>query len=354
MKILAINFGSTSTKLAVFEDETRLDERSISHDPAELLKFDDAYDQYDMRKALVDEFLADNGLRYEDVGCVIVNGGLLPVPVEAGAYRVDQKMIDDLYERPLNKHPGNFGPKLAYDICKASGGLPLIYDSATVDERDEEYKLTGVPEIKRYARGHVLNTRAKALRLCKEKGWDYREKTIIVVHMGGGTGANIQSHGRMIDAISDDIGPFSPTRMGGVPGYELVKLAMSGQYDYKALMNKLQRQSGLMGHLGTTDLREVEKRIASGDHYADTVHKAMCILIAKAVGQLATDVNGAVDAIVLTGGMAYSRLTVERINERVSFIAPVFVMPGEEEMEAMAAGALRVLKNEEGVKEYCG
>lgn len=354
MQILVINFGSTSTKIGMFHDAECLAEKSISHDPKDLLVYEDVYDQYEMRKGLVNDFMKDNCFLYETLDSVIVNGGLLPVPVNSGAYLINPKMIDDLYQRPLNKHPGNFGPRLAYEICQANNAIPLVYDCATVDERDEEYKLTGVPEIKRDARGHVLNTRAKAFRLCKEQGWEYSEKNIIVVHMGGGTGANIQSKGRMIDALSDDIGPFSPTRMGGVPGYDLVKLAMSGDYDYKTLMNKLQRQSGLMGHLGTTDLREVQARIEAGDEHANIVHKAMCSLIAKAIGQLATDVNGEVDAIILTGGMAKSEITVGRIKEKAGFIAPIFVMPGEEENEALAAGALRVLMKEETAQEYLG
>ena len=354
MHILVINFGSTSTKIALYEDASCSAEQSISHDPNELLKYHDVYDQYDMRKELVDSFLRDNGIGYDTLDCIVVNGGLLPTPIQSGAYRINEKMIDDLYRRPLNKHPANFGTKMAFEMCRGTGAVPMIYDGATVDERDEEYKITGVPEIPKDARGHVLNTRAKAIRLCREQGWRYEDKTLIVVHMGGGTGANIQAKGRMIDAISDDIGPFSPTRMGGVPGYDLVKLAMSGKYDYPSLMNKLQRKSGLMGHLGTTDLRVVEKRIADGDSHADIVHKAMCSLIAKAIGQLATDVNGDVDGIILTGGMAYSEMTVRRIRERVRFIAPVFPMPGEEEMEAMAAGALRVLRHEEALQEYTG
>jgi len=350
--ILAINFGSTSTKVAFFEDENMVHEKSLSHNPDDLLKYHDVHEQYDMRKAIVHDFLEENNLDLDNLDIVVAAGGLLPKPVKSGAYMINEQMIDDLMNRPLNRHPNNLSPKVAYEICNRRDIPAMVYDCATVDERDEEYKITGVPEIKLDARGHILNTRAKAIRVCKEKGWDYKEKTIIVVHMGGGTGANIHINGRIADAISDDIGPFSPTRMGGVPGYDLVKLAMSGKYDFPTLMKKLQRQSGLYGHLGTTDVKEVEERIKNGDKQAELVLKAMAILIAKAIGQLATDTNGNVDQIVLTGGIANSKLVTKWILERVEFIAPVSIMPGEEEMEALAAGALRVIRGEEELHIY--
>lgn len=344
--ILAINPGSTSTKIAYYQDETQVWVRNIEHDAQSLAPFKNIYDQYEMRRQLVIDTMAAQGSPIESLSAVVGRGGLLP-PVKSGAYRVNQEMLDTLRYRPVNEHASNLGAVLAWSIAEPLGLPSFIYDPVTVDEMLEIAHVTGLTEMRRVGMGHNLNMRAAAIKFAGIQNKPYPELNILVAHLGGGITLSLHSKGRIIDMISDDEGPFSPERAGGLPGFQLIRMATSSEYDYKSMMKKVQRQGGLMAHFGTSDTRIIEEKIKAGDDRARLVLEAMAEAVAKNIGKLAVVVRGQIDGIVLTGGIANSRLITGWIIERVSFIAPVTVLPGENEMESLAFGTLRVLRGTE-------
>ena len=350
-KILVINPGSTSTKIARYEDDRQIFVNSIEHTEEEIGKYDAIYDQYEFRKNLVLEELEKNGVKVSDLTCIMSRGGLLP-PVPAGAIRINQDMCDQLRLHPVNEHASNLGAPIAFSIAEENGIPAFIYDPVTVDEMTSLAKYTGIPEMRRRSLGHHLNMRAMAHRCAAEKNRNFEDMTIITAHMGGGTTVGIYHKGKIIDIITDEEGPFSPERAGGLPTPQIIDMAYSGEYDIRALKKKLKNSSGLQAYLGTKDARTVEKMIADGDENAEMVYRAMAYQISKSIGELATVVDGSVDAIVLTGGIAYSGLFTDWIRERVSFIAPVVICPGENEMDALAGGALRVLRGEEEAMHF--
>jgi butyrate kinase len=344
--ILAINPGSTSTKIAYYLDDKPVWVKSIEHDADSLARFKTIYDQYEMRKQLVLDTMAEQGSPLETLSAVVGRGGLLP-PVKSGAYRVTPDMLDTLRDRPVNEHASNLGAVLAYSIAEPLGLPSFIYDPVTVDEMEDIAHITGLKEMRRIGQGHNLNMRAAAIKFAGQCGKPYNELNILVAHLGGGITLSLHSNGRIIDMISDDEGPFSPERAGGLPGFQVIKMATSGDYDYKAMMKKVQRQGGLMAYFGTSDTRVVEEKINAGDDYARLILEAMAHNVAKNIGKLAVVVRGKVAGIVLTGGIAHSKMITGWITERVSFIAPVTILPGENEMESLALGTLRVLRGDE-------
>ncbi|MBR2778785.1 MAG: butyrate kinase [Firmicutes bacterium] len=350
-KILIINPGSTSTKIAVNEDEKQLFVQSIEHSAEEIAKYSEIFDQYEFRRDLILAEIEKHGVKASDLTCVMSRGGLLP-PVSAGAIRVNQDVVDQLHYHPQNEHASNLGAAIALSIAEANNIPAYIYDPVTVDEMTELAKVTGMPEMRRKSLGHNLNMRAMAHKYAENAGKKYDEVTVIVAHMGGGITLTLHDKGRIIDMVSDEEGPFSPERAGGLPAFQLVDMAFSGEYDKKSLMKKIKNNSGLVAHLGTKDAREIEKMIDNGDEHAKLIYEAMAYSISKHIAALSVVVNGKVDAIVLTGGIAYSKPFTDWIKERVSFIAPVEVLAGEKEMEALAAGALRVQRGEEEAKTF--
>lgn len=349
--ILVINPGSTSTKIAFYEEEKPVWSKNIEHAPETLAAFETVFDQFGMRKKLVLDALEEAGTPTGALSAVVGRGGLLP-PVHAGAYRVNQLMIDTLRYRPVNEHASNMGAALADALAGPLGIPAYIYDPVTVDEMEPIARITGLPEMRRLGQGHNLNMRAAAIRYAESVSRPYQELNLIVAHLGGGITLSLHSQGRIIDMISDDEGPFSPERAGGLPGFQLIRLATSGQYDYKGLMRKVQRQAGIMAYFATSDIREVEKRLEDGDEKAALILEALAHNVAKNIGKLAVVVRGAVQAIILTGGMARSERITGWIEDRVAFLAPVVVLAGENEMEALALGALRVLRGQEEADEF--
>lgn len=350
-KILAINPGSTSTKLALYEDDKRILDHSLNHPPEELNKFSRIIDQYEYRKDAILKFLQDKGISIGELSAVVGRGGMLP-PVEAGAYVINEEMLNRLKNNPVVEHASNLGAPIAYEIAKPFGILCCIYDPVTVDQLEDIARITGIPEVKRISFNHVLNSRATAIKTAEKLGRKYEDINFVVAHIGGGISVCIHSHGRIIDMLADDEGPFAPERAGRIPGKELINICFSGEYDKKEVTKKMRGNAGLKAHLGTHDAREVEKMIAEGDEKAKLIYEAMAYQIAKGIGEMATVVKGKVDAIILTGGIAYSTMMTDMIKERVEFIAPVIIMPGENEMEALAFGALRVLRGQEESREY--
>lgn len=267
-------------------------------------------------------------------------------------WKINEAMLDRLINRPIAEHASNLGAVIAYEIARPLGIPAYIYDSVAVDELEDVSKISGLPDINRKSLSHALNMRAVAIKTAKKSNKSYHDMNIIVAHLGGGISLSIHKDGKMIDIVSDDEGPFSPERAGRVPCMLLAKLCYSGKYDQRTMMKKLRGNGGLVAYLGTNKAIEVEERIKNGDKEAELVYYALAYQIAKGIGELATVVMGEVDRIVITGGIAHSKVMTELIKERVKFIAPVDIMPSENELESLALGALRVLKDEEKAHEY--
>lgn len=351
MKILVINPGSTSTKIAVYEDEKALFTESIEHSPEELAPYQSIYDQYEMRSEVVARALREHGFRGADFAAVVGRGGLIR-QARAGAYLVTETLLETLRHRAVLDHASNIGAALADRLARPFNLPAYIYDPVTVDEMEPIARITGLKDMERRSQGHMLNMRAAAIKKAQDEGRDYLDLTLIVVHMGGGITLSLHHKGRIIDMISDDEGPFAPERAGGLPGFQLIDLASSGRLDKAGLMKLVTRQGGLMSHFGTTDAKAVHRLMEEGDQRAALVLEAMCHNVAKNIGKLAVVVRGRVDHIVITGGLAHSETFNGWIRERVEFLAPVSVIAGENEMNSLALGALRVLRGQETAREY--
>ncbi len=350
-KILAINPGSTSTKIAIYEDELCLFKESVEHDPAELAKYETIYDQFTLRGQILAGFLQEKGFSPADLTALVARGGLLP-HASPGAYLVTPELLDTLRHRAQGMHISNIGAALANSLGEPHGLPSYIYDPVTADQMDEVVRITGLKEIQRRSQGHILNMRSVAIKFAQENNCAYNDLTCIVAHLGGGITLSLHCRGRIIDMISDDEGPFSPERAGGLPGFQLAKMVIEGNYDMPSLLKLLNRQGGFMSHFGTTDARVVSQLVREGDAQAKLVMEALALNVAKNIAKLAPTVNGQIDHIILTGGLANSKTLTGLIAPKVTFIAPVTILPGENEMEALAFGCLRVLRGEESAKEY--
>lgn len=350
-KILAINPGSTSTKIAVYDEENLMFSETINHSANELSKFSNIVSQFGMRKEEIVKLLEKNNFDMNTLSAVVGRGGLLP-PVKSGAYLVNDIMIDRLENRPVVEHASNLGALISYELAKSLDINAYIYDSVAVDEFSDVARVLGFEEIERTCLSHALNSRAMAIKFAKDNNKNYNDMNLIVAHLGGGITIAAHEKGRMVDVVSDDEGPFSPERSGRIPVKKVVDMCFSGKYTQKEMLKKIRGKGGIVAHLGTVDVREVESMIDDNNDKAKLIHDAMAYQVAKGIGELSTVLEGNVDAIILTGGIAYSNKLTSAIKNRVKFIAPVEVLAGENELESLAYGALRVLKNEEVAREY--
>ncbi|WP_010253951.1 butyrate kinase [Treponema primitia] len=349
--ILSINPGSTSTKIAVYEDGDQIFFKTIDHTPEELGKFDTLLDQFDLRKDWVIQSLEEQDIDKSRLSAVVGRGGMLP-PVHGGAYLVNEAMIEELRSDRVMPHASNLGALIAFSIAEPLGIPAYIYDAVTSDELYDVAKITGIPEITRHSFCHVLNSKASARKVAKMQGSRYEEKNYIVAHIGGGISVSAHEKGRIVDVITDDAGPFSPERAGSVPLGYIINICYHSGLTEKELNDKLKKNSGIMGHLHTNDCREVEKRIAAGDEFAARIYEAQAYQIAKGIGEMAPPLCGKIDGVILTGGMARSEYITRELSRRVSYLGEVFVIPGENEMESLALGALRILRGEENCSTY--
>ena len=351
-RILAINPGSTSTKIALFENEREIFYTTISHSAEELSRFKSIMEQKDYRTNLVLKELEEKGVELSSLSAVVGRGGLLK-PLESGTYEVNEKMIEDLKRAERGEHASNLGAVIAMEIAKMAGVKAYIVDPVSVDELPKIAKITGMKEIEKPVLSHALNTKAVAKRFAREKGTLYEKLRLIVVHLGSGNSISAHVGGKMVDVTNSmEEGSFGMDRAGGVPCMQLLKLAFSGKYEFKELKRKLFGEGGMYSYLGIKDFRDVEKRIINGDDEAILITDSMIYQIAKDVGAMATVLNGKVDAILITGGLAKSDWLIKNLRRRIEFIAPVHVYPGEDELRALTEGALRVLKGEEQAKIY--
>ncbi len=352
-RILAINPGSTSTKIAIYEDEQLTYKKSIKHSTETIQQFDRVYDQFSFRKQAILDTLNEAEITIDSFDAIVGRGGMLK-PIEGGTYNVSQAMIDYMKAAPRGEHASNLGCVIAKDLADPLGIPAFIVDPVAVDEMEDIARYTGMPEIRRQSLFHALNQKAVALKAARKLGRPYTELRLIIAHLGGGISVGVHHNGRVIDVNNalDGDGPMSPERSGSVPLGPLYKMAFSGEYTLKEIQRKNYGNGGLVAYLGTNDGYEIEQRIKNGDQEAKFLTQVMCYQIAKEIGSCATVLHGDVDAIVLTGGLAYDDFIVDEIRSRVAFIGDLLIFPGEDEMEALALGALRVLNNEETAKEY--
>jgi butyrate kinase len=352
-RILVVNPGSTSTKLALFLDGTAIEQRSVPHEAGELRRFERVADQLPFRLASVERFTDELGLAPGSLAAVVGRGGLLR-PVEGGTYRVDDAMLRDLRAAAEGEHASNLGGLLARAIADRSGIPAFIVDPVVVDELDEVARLTGLPFVRRRSVFHALNQKAVGREAARRMGRPVESLRLIVAHLGGGISVGAHRDGRVVDVNNalDGDGPFSPERSGGLPSGQLADWCFSGTATLEEVRRKLTGGGGMVAHLGTNDLVEVERRAAAGDGRAALVRDAMAYQTAKQIGAMAAVLEGRVDAVVLTGGLAASASFVEAVSSRIRFIASVLLIPGEKEMESLALGALRVLRGEEPAKTY--
>lgn len=349
MKILAINPGSTSTKIALYDNEREIFTQNLEHSSEALAPYKEIADQYQFRKEAIAKVLEERGVNLKELKAVVGRGGILP-PVKSGAYRVNEAMVDRLRNRPLAEHASNLGGLIAYEMAESLDIPSFIYDSVAVDEFEPIARISGLADIQRKSLSHALNMRAAAIQAAKNADGQYKDMTLIVAHLGGGITVSVHHKGRMIDIVSDDEGPFSPERAGRVPCMELAKLCY--KEEQSVISKKLRGKGGLISYLNTNSALDVEKMIDHGDEKAKLIYEAMAYQIAKAIGELATVVDGKVDKVVITGGIAYSERMTGWIKKRVEFIAPVEIIAGENELKSLAMGALRVLKGEEEALVY--
>ena len=352
-RILAINPGSTSTKIAVFEGRTLRCGQTLRHDEHVIGQYATITDQYPFRLQAILDFLAAEAIPLDSLQAIVGRGGLLR-PIEGGTYAVSEPMLKDLRESQMGQHASNLGGILAHELSQRCGAPAFIVDPVVVDELEPIARLSGLPELPRVSIFHALNHKAVAHRAAHDLGGKYTDFNFIIAHLGGGISVAAHRRGRVIDvnnALNGE-GPFTPERSGTLPAASLARLCFSGRFTLAQIEKKITGQGGVMAYLGTNDMRKVTQRIEAGDAEAELVFEALIYQVAKEIGAISVVLLGQVDAIILTGGIAHDAAFIAGVDRRVRHIAPVRVYPGEEEMIALADGALRVLSGEEPARVY--
>lgn len=353
--ILAINPGSTSTKIAVFSNSDLVMEKTLRHSTEELRPYKSITDQKEFRKTAVLDALLSESIEMNTVAAVIGRGGLL-YPLEGGIYNVNKAMLADLSNNVMGEHASNLGGIIAQEIAATVDIPAYIADPVVVDEMEDLARFSGHPDIPRLSIFHALNQKAVARRHAKKIGKQYEELNLIVAHMGGGVSVGAHKKGRVIDVNNalDGEGPYSPERSGGLPSGQLAALCFSGKYTHAEIKGQIKGGGGLVAYLNTNDAREVEKKITAGDERARRIYEGIAYQTAKEIASHFAVLCGDIDAVILTGGLAYSEMLTDWITQRVAKIAPVVIYPGEDEMYALAESVLRVLQGVETPKTYKG
>ena len=354
-KIFAINPGSTSTKIAIFDGETMLFSKNITHDARRLKEFQEISDQFEFRKEAILKELAEAGMALDTMEVFVGRGGGT-ASVEGGVYTINETMLKDTRSGKYVKHPACLGPQLAKEFADHYNRPSYVVNPPDTDEFQDLARVTGLKGIYRESKIHALNQKEIGIRYARSKGKRYEEMNLIICHIGGGVSVTAHRKGRMVDSndIAHGDGPMAPTRCGQIPVKDVVTMCFSGKYTEKEMRDKITKTGGLVDHLGTSDAREVTAMIAAGNQYAKLIYDAMLYEVGKTAGSMAAVLKGKVDGIILTGGISHDPYVVEKLKEMLSFLAPITVMAGEFEMEALAAGALRVLRGDKAPKEYTG
>lgn len=352
-KILVLNLGSTSSKIAVYENTIPIIKESIQHEAEFIKQFKHTMDQKCFRTKVILDFFLQKGIKFEDIDCIIARGGNCK-PLSSGIYKISDEMLEDIKSEKTGVHPAGIGCSIAYELGNKYNIPAIIADPPINDEFINLAKYSGVKEIERISSFHATNHKAISRRYSQMAGIKYEDLNLIVVHLGGGISVVAHCKGRMIDGNNalDGDGPFSAERAGSVPVGDLIKMCFSGKYSMQEMLKKVTGNGGLMSYLGTSSGLEVEEMIRNGDNYALEVYEAMAYQVSKEIGSIATVLKGNIDAIIFTGNMAYSQLLTGLIKDRVQWIAKIVDMPGEDEMQSLAESAFRFLSGEEKLKDY--
>ncbi len=352
-KLLIINPGSTSTKIGVYENEKEILEETLRHSSDEIAKYATIFDQLNFRKDVILNVLKEKNFDVNTLDAVVGRGGMLK-PIPGGTYKVTEELIEDLKNGVQGQHASNLGGILSNEIGSELNIPAFIVDPVVVDELEAVARISGIPELPRKSKFHALNQKAVAKRYGKESGQGYENLNLIVTHMGGGVSVGAHKKGKVIDVNNalDGDGPFSPERAGGVPAGDLIKMCFSGKYSESEVYSKLVGKGGCVAYLNTNDFRDVLKMSEEGHEEAQLIYDAFIYQVSKEIGAMATVLEGKVDKIILTGGLAYSDKVVNDIKKRVGWISEIKAYPGEDELLALAQGAIRVLSGEEEAKEY--
>ena len=354
MKQLVINPGSTSTKIGIFEDLDLIYEKTLRHSEKDLESYKDIIEQLDFRKEIIEEAMKEIGIKKNQLDAVVGRGGLLK-PMEGGTYNINIRMLEDLKEAKMGEHASNLGALLAYEISNEIGIPGFIVDPVVVDEMEELSRISGHPRFERLSIFHALNQKAVARKSAEQLNKKYEEVNLIVVHLGGGISVGAHKKGKVVDVNNalDGDGPFTPERSGTLPLTGFMKLCFSGEYELADVKKMLKGKGGLVSYLDTNDAQEVQSMVKNGNKKAEVVYKALAYQISKWIGKMSTAMDFEVDAIALTGGVAYDQNMIDKwIKERVEFIAPIYIFPGGDEERALAMSAYRALKGEQNIKTY--
>lgn len=351
MKVLVINPGATSTKVAVFDEETQVYKTTVDHSPQELDRFDRVIDQADYRQQAILDAVAQSGFRLSDFDAVCGRGGLYR-PIPSGTYAVNDRVMHDVETAPYGEHPSNLGAYLARRIGDMVGVPAFFVDPVCVDELTEVAHYTGFAPFRRLSQFHALNQKSVGRKAARQLGKSYEEARLIVCHLGGGVSVAAHDHGRVVDVFNvKDEGAMGMDRGGGLPVNQLIDYCYAGR-SREEVKRTLGRRSGMLSYVGTTDFREICASVVSGDERFTAAYRALVYQLAKDIGAMAAVLHFEVDAIVYTGGMAYEQFFCDDITAYVGRLAPVLRFPGEEEMQALAEGALRVLHGEAQAETY--
>ncbi|MEI7660644.1 MAG: butyrate kinase [Bacteroidota bacterium] len=354
VRILAVNPGSTSTKIAVYQNSDPVFLKNIKHTSEELAPYPKITDQFDLRKEVILQQLREADMPIDDLQAVVGRGGLLK-PIPSGIYEVNEKMIADLRTSPFGEHASNLGGLIAHDLISAlPNAHAYIVDPIVVDEFDDIARISGHPLFQRVSIFHALNQKAVAREYARSIRRKYEDLNLIVVHLGGGITIGAHRKGRVIDVNQglDGEGPFTPERTGTLPVMDLVRLCFGGKYSQKEVQKMIKGEGGLVAYLGTNNAYDVEKMVDAGNAEAELIYHAMAYQVAKYIGEMYTVLKCEVDAILITGGIAYDKGFVNWIQERVYKLAPIHIYPGEDEMRALAINGLMVVRGELEVKVY--
>lgn len=354
-KIFVINPGSTSTKVAMFKGKEKIYSENIQHDVSELKAFKEVRDQLDYRRDMILESVKKSGETLTDVDAFSSRGGGCGT-TESGVFTINETLLDYVTNRPSVVHPAILGAPIASALAEKYHAKAFIVNPPEVDEFKDLARVTGLKGVYRKSAIHALNQKEIGLRYAQKVGKNYSDLNLLICHIGGGISITAHEKGRMVDSndIARGDGPMAPTRCGSLPVRDVVEMCYSGKYSEKEMLEKVTKNGGLADHLGTSDAREVKERTDAGDAYAALIYDAMIYQIGKEVGAMAAVLHGNVDGIILTGGISYDTYVVQRLKEMISFVAPVTVMAGEFEMEALASGAIRVLSGKEEAKTFTG
>ena len=351
--ILAINPGSTSTKISLYNGAEEVFTKTLRHSSEEIGGFDKVIDQFKFRETTIVAALEESGVKLEDLAAVVGRGGLRR-PISSGVYAVNEEMVEDLKSAKYGEHASNLGGIIALEISKRVGCPAYIADPVVVDEMCDVARVGGHPMFPRLSIFHALNHKAIAKLYAKEIGRDYNDLNLVVAHLGGGCSIAAHSKGKVVDvnnALMGD-GPFSPERTGGISAMQLAKVCFSGEYTHEEIKKIISGKGGIVAHLGTNSFKDVDDMVAAGDPKATLISDAFVYNVAKAIGGMAAALSGNVDGIVVTGGIAYGKLIMQQLTDMVKFIAPVKIYPGEDEMGALAKNAFAVIEGKEEVKQY--